>query len=93
MIVILGVIFLVVYVLWFYCWVVMGDLIKESFKIFKDMIVCEKWIFVLLVVMILILGVYLLLVIDIIGFLVEVLIVNYDIVVVYMVDVVYVGDY
>lgn len=81
-IVIIGVILLVVYVLWFYCCVVMGELIKESLKLIIEMIGCEKVIFVLLIFMILFLGIYLSLVIDIIGLSVYDLIVYVNMVIV-----------
>lgn len=70
LVVMMGVIFLVVYVLWLYCCVIFGELVKESLKLIIDMILCECWIFVLLVVMMLIFGVYLCFVMDVIGFVV-----------------------
>lgn len=68
--------------LWFYCCVVMGELIKESLKLIIEMIGCEKVIFVLLIFMILFLGIYLSLVIDIIGLSVYDLIVYVNMVIV-----------
>ncbi|SEQ26905.1 NADH-quinone oxidoreductase subunit M [Loktanella sp. DSM 29012] len=62
-----GVILSASYGLWLYRRVVMGDLIKESLKSITDMNVRERWIFAPLVVMTLLLGVYPVLVTDIIG--------------------------
>ncbi len=73
-----GVIFSAVYALWLYRRVVMGDLIKESLKSITDMTKREKLIFVPLVTMTLLLGVYPALVLDIIGPSVEALVENYE---------------
>jgi len=74
-----GVIFSAAYALWLYRRVVMGDLIKESLKTITDMTTRERFIFVPLVVMTLLLGVYPALVLDIIGPSVSALVVNYEI--------------
>ncbi|MGV6839445.1 MAG: NADH-quinone oxidoreductase subunit M [Planktomarina sp.] len=62
-----GVILSAAYALWLYRRVVMGELVKEALKSITDMGTREKWIFVPLVAMTLILGVYPPLVLDIIG--------------------------
>ncbi|MCV6595226.1 MAG: NADH-quinone oxidoreductase subunit M [Silicimonas sp.] len=62
-----GVILSAAYALWLYRRVVMGNLIKESLKSITDMNTRERAIFVPLVVMTLLLGVYPALVLDIIG--------------------------
>ncbi|MCW9044286.1 MAG: NADH-quinone oxidoreductase subunit M [Pseudopelagicola sp.] len=72
-----GVILSASYALWLYRRVVFGDLIKESLRTISDMTAREKWIFAPLVAMTLILGVYPVLVTDIIGPSVENLISNY----------------
>jgi len=74
-----GVIFSAAYALWLYRRVVMGDLIKESLKTITDMTTRERFIFVPLVVMTLLLGVYPALVLDIIGPSVSALVENYEI--------------
>ncbi|MBU3258485.1 NADH-quinone oxidoreductase subunit M [Roseovarius sp. PS-C2] len=73
-----GVILSAAYALWLYRRVVLGDLIKESLRSITDMTTRERAIFVPLVVMTLLLGVYPSLVTDIIGPSVEALISNYD---------------
>jgi len=73
-----GVILSAAYALWLYRRVVLGDLIKESLKSITDMEGRERAIFVPLVVMTLLLGVYPSLVTDIIGPSVTALIGNYD---------------
>ncbi|WP_106743977.1 NADH-quinone oxidoreductase subunit M [Yoonia maritima] len=73
-----GVIFSAAYALWLYRRVVMGDLIKESLKTISDMTKREKVIFIPLVVMTLLLGVYPALVLDIIGPSVAALVENYE---------------
>ena len=73
-----GVILSAAYALWLYRRVVMGDLIKESLKTIKDMTKRERIIFVPLVVMTLLLGVYPALVLDIIGPSVNALVGNYE---------------
>ncbi|MEM8958694.1 MAG: proton-conducting transporter membrane subunit, partial [Pseudomonadota bacterium] len=62
-----GVILSAAYALWLYRRVVMGDLIKESLRSITDMNLREKAIFVPLIAMTLLLGVYPSLVTDIIG--------------------------
>lgn len=74
-----GVILSAAYALWLYRRVVMGDLIKESLKSITDMTTRERFIFVPLVFMTLLLGVYPALVLDIIGPSVKALVENYDI--------------
>ncbi|WP_420863087.1 NADH-quinone oxidoreductase subunit M [Algirhabdus cladophorae] len=73
-----GVILSAGYALWLYRRVVMGDLIKESLKSITDMDRRERIIFAPLVVMTLLLGVYPVLVTDIIGPSVAALVSNYD---------------
>ena len=73
-----GVILSAAYALWLYRRVVMGDLIKESLKTISDMTTRERAIFVPLVAMTLLLGVYPALVLDIIGPSVAALVGNYD---------------
>ncbi|MDM7255790.1 MAG: NADH-quinone oxidoreductase subunit M [Paracoccus sp. (in: a-proteobacteria)] len=72
-----GVILSAAYALWLYRRVAMGDLIKESLKSITDMTAREKWIFVPLIAMTLILGVYPRFVTDITGPSVEALLTNY----------------
>ncbi|MEE2859703.1 MAG: NADH-quinone oxidoreductase subunit M [Paracoccus sp. (in: a-proteobacteria)] len=72
-----GVIFSAAYALWLYRRVTMGALIKESLRTIADMTPREKWIFVPLIAMTLILGVYPRLVTDITGPSVEALLVNF----------------
>ena len=72
-----GVIFSAAYALWLYRRVVMGELIKESLKTITDMTPRERWTFVPLIVMTLLLGVYPALVLDIIGPSVAALVDNY----------------
>jgi NADH-quinone oxidoreductase subunit M len=62
-----GVILSAAYALWLYRRVVFGDLIKESLKTITDMETREKWIFAPLVVMTILLGIYPVLVTDLIG--------------------------
>ncbi|SMO33403.1 NADH-quinone oxidoreductase subunit M [Paracoccus laeviglucosivorans] len=62
-----GVIFSAAYALWLYRRVTFGELIKESLKSITDMTAREKWIFVPLIAMTLILGVYPRLVTDVTG--------------------------
>jgi NADH-quinone oxidoreductase subunit M len=62
-----GVILSASYALWLYRRVVLGDLIKESLKSITDMGTREKMIFVPLIAMTLLLGVYPALVLDVIG--------------------------
>ena len=73
-----GVILSAAYALWLYRRVVMGDLIKESLRTISDMTTRERFIFVPLVFMTLLLGVYPALVLDIIGPSVTALVDNYD---------------
>ncbi len=74
-----GVILSAAYALWLYRRVVMGELLKESLKSISDMTTRERFIFVPLVFMTLLLGVYPALVLDIIGPSVAALVENYDI--------------
>ena len=74
-----GVILSAAYALWLYRRVVMGELLKESLKSITDMTTRERFIFVPLVFMTLLLGVYPALVLDIIGPSVAALVENYDI--------------
>ena len=53
-----GVIFSAGYALWLYRRVTFGELVKESLKSIMDLTPREKWIFVPLVAMTLILGIY-----------------------------------
>ena len=62
-----GVILSAGYALWLYRRVVMGDLIKESLRTISDLTTRERWIFAPLVVMTILLGVYPVLVTDLIG--------------------------
>ncbi|WP_296424946.1 NADH-quinone oxidoreductase subunit M [Yoonia sp.] len=73
-----GVILSAAYALWLYRRVVMGDLIKESLRSITDMTRRERAIFVPLVAMTLLLGVYPALVLDLIGPSVTALVGNYD---------------
>ncbi|MBT4831435.1 MAG: NADH-quinone oxidoreductase subunit M, partial [Marinovum sp.] len=73
-----GVILSASYALWLYRRVMMGQLIKESLKMIKDMSRREKAIFAPLVVMTLLLGVYPALVLDLIGPSVEALVAQYE---------------
>ncbi len=73
-----GVILSAAYALWLYRRVVMGDLIKESLRTITDMTTRERLIFVPLVVMTLLLGVYPALVLDVIGPSVGALVENYE---------------
>jgi NADH-quinone oxidoreductase subunit M len=73
-----GVIFSAAYALWLYRRVVMGELIKESLKTMTDMTPRERGIFVPLIVMTLLLGVYPALITDIIGPSTEALVSQYD---------------
>ncbi|MFD1883880.1 NADH-quinone oxidoreductase subunit M [Paracoccus pacificus] len=62
-----GVILSAAYALWLYRRVVMGELIKEALRSITDMTARERWIFVPLVVMTILLGVYPRLVTDVTG--------------------------
>ncbi|MBD9525774.1 MULTISPECIES: NADH-quinone oxidoreductase subunit M [Paracoccus] len=62
-----GVIFSAAYALWLYRRVTLGQLLKESLKSITDMTPRERWIFVPLIAMTLILGVYPRLVTDVTG--------------------------
>jgi NADH-quinone oxidoreductase subunit M len=73
-----GVILSASYALWLYRRVMMGQLIKESLKMIKDMSRREKAIFAPLVLMTLLLGVYPALVLDLIGPSVETLVAQYE---------------
>jgi len=73
-----GVIFSAAYALWLYRRVTLGQLIKESLKSITDMTPRERWIFVPLIAMTLILGVYPRLVTDVTGPAVAALINDYN---------------
>ncbi|WP_323716880.1 NADH-quinone oxidoreductase subunit M [Paracoccus aminovorans] len=72
-----GVILSAAYALWLYRRVTLGQLIKESLKSITDMTPRERWIFVPLIAMTLILGVYPRLVTDVTGPAVESLLSHY----------------
>ncbi len=72
-----GVILSAAYALWLYRKVMMGELLKESLKGISDMTIREKAIFAPLVVMTLLLGVYPVLITDLIGPSVAALLENY----------------
>ncbi|MCV2447427.1 NADH-quinone oxidoreductase subunit M [Paracoccus sp. DMF] len=72
-----GVILSAAYALWLYLRVTLGQLIKESLKSITDMTPRERWIFVPLIAMTLILGVYPRLVTDVTGPAVEGLLTHY----------------
>ncbi|WP_018000825.1 NADH-quinone oxidoreductase subunit M [Paracoccus sp. N5] len=72
-----GVILSAAYALWLYRRVTLGQLIKESLKSIADMTPRERWIFVPLIAMTLILGVYPRLVTDMTGPAVEGLLTHY----------------
>ena len=74
----LGVILSAAYALWLYRRVVLGDLIKESLRSISDMTRQEKLIFMPLVAMTLVLGIYPALALDLISPSVEALVSNYD---------------
>ena len=73
-----GVILSAAYALWLYRRVVMGELIKESLKSISDMGLRERVVFLPLIVMTLLLGVYPSLVTDVIGPSVEALVADYQ---------------
>ena len=73
-----GVILSASYALWLYRRVTLGALVKESLKTISDMTARERWIFVPLIVMTLLLGVYPRLVTDITGPAVTALIDHYQ---------------
>ncbi|WP_166415893.1 NADH-quinone oxidoreductase subunit M [Cochlodiniinecator piscidefendens] len=73
-----GVILSAAYALWLYRRVVMGDLVKEALASITEMNAREKAIFAPLIIMTLLLGVYPVLVTDLIGPSVEALIHNYQ---------------
>ncbi|MFA5581908.1 MAG: NADH-quinone oxidoreductase subunit M [Paracoccaceae bacterium] len=73
-----GVILSAAYALWLYRRVVLGQLLRESLRSISDMSLRERAIFAPLVVMTLLLGIYPVLVTDIIGPSVEALIQNYQ---------------
>ena len=74
----LGVILSAAYALWLYRRVVLGELIKESLRSISDMTRQEKLIFMPLVAMTLVLGIYPALALDLISPSVEALVSNYD---------------
>jgi NADH-quinone oxidoreductase subunit M len=73
-----GVVLSAAYALWLYRRVVMGDLIKESLRSISDMTRQEKLIFVPLIAMTLLLGIYPALALDLIAPSVEALVANFD---------------
>ena len=73
-----GVIFSAAYALWLYRRVTLGQLIKEGLKSIADMTPRERWIFVPLIAMTLILGVYPRLVTDVTGPAVDSLLTHYN---------------
>ncbi len=73
-----GVILSAAYALWLYRRVTLGQLIKESLKSITDMTPRERWIFVPLIAMTLILGVYPRLVTDVTGPAVAALVADYN---------------
>jgi NADH-quinone oxidoreductase subunit M len=73
-----GVIFSCGYALWLYRRVVFGDLIKESLKGISDMTGRERAMFAPLIVMVILLGVYPALILDVIGPSTAALLANFD---------------
>ena len=73
-----GVVFSAAYALWLYRRVMMGDLIKEALRTIQDMSLREKAVFAPLIGMTLLLGVYPVLVLDLIGPSVQTLVENYN---------------
>ena len=73
-----GVVLSAAYALWLYRRVMMGDLIKEALRTIKDMSLREKAVFAPLIGMTLLLGVYPVLVLDLIGPSVQTLVENYN---------------
>ena len=73
-----GVVLSAAYALWLYRRVMMGDLIKEALRTIQDMSLREKAVFTPLIGMTLLLGVYPVLVLDLIGPSVQTLVENYN---------------
>ena len=73
-----GVVLSAAYALWLYRRVMMGDLIKEALRTIQDMSLRERAVFVPLIGMTLLLGVYPVLVLDLIGPSVQTLVDNYN---------------
>ena len=73
-----GVVLSAAYALWLYRRVMMGDLIKEALRTIQDMSLREKAVFAPLIGMTLLLGVYPVLVLDLIGPSVQTLVENYN---------------
>ena len=73
-----GVVLSAAYALWLYRRVMMGDLIKEALRTIQDMSLREKAVFAPLIGMTLLLGVYPVLVLDLIGPSVQILVENYN---------------
>ena len=66
------------YALWLYRRVMMGDLIKEALRTIQDMSLRERAVFAPLIGMTLLLGVYPVLILDLIGPSVQTLVENYN---------------
>ncbi len=75
-----GVVLSAAYGLWLYRRIIFGDLIKESLKQLNDLTRQEKWIFLPLIVLVLVLGVFPMPILSIIGPSVESLIFNLNLV-------------
>jgi len=73
-----GVVLSAAYALWLYRRVMMGDLIKEALRTIQDMSLKERTVFAPLIGMTLLLGVYPVLVLDLIGPSVQTLVENYN---------------
>ena len=73
-----GVVLSAAYALWLYRRVMMGDLIKEALRTIQDMSLRERAVFAPLIGMTLLLGVYPVLVLDLIGPSVQTLVDNYN---------------
>ena len=73
-----GVVLSAAYALWLYRRVMMGDLIKEALRTIQDMSLRERAVFAPLIGMTLVLGVYPVLVLDLIGPSVQTLVDNYN---------------
>jgi NADH-quinone oxidoreductase subunit M len=73
-----GVVLSAAYALWLYRRVMMGDLIKEALRTIQDMSLRERAVFAPLIGMTLLLGVYPVLVLDLIGPSVQTLVENYN---------------
>ena len=73
-----GVVLSAAYALWLYRRVMMGDLIKEALRTIQDMSLRERAVFAPLIGMTLLLGVYPVLILDLIGPSVQTLVENYN---------------